>query len=101
LLDALDLSRLFQAVVGADAAPAAKPDPRHLLAAIAAAGGDRRRAVLVGDAATDAGAARAADVPLILVSFGYTETPAHELGPDILIHHFDELPEACARLLGA
>ena len=101
LLDALGLSRLFDAVVGADAAPAAKPDPRHLEAAIAAAGGTKDRAVLVGDAATDAGAARAAGVPLILVSFGYTETPAAELHPDILIDHFDELPDACARLLGA
>jgi phosphoglycolate phosphatase len=101
LLDALDLTRLFDAVVGADAAPAIKPDARHLQAAIAAVGGSMDRAIMVGDAATDAGAARAAHVPLILVSFGYTETPAAELGPDILIDHFDELPNACARLLGA
>lgn len=101
LLEALDMARLFEAVVGADAAPAAKPDPRHLEAAIAAAGGSTDRAILVGDAATDAGAARAARVPLILVSFGYTETPAAELKPDILIDHFDELPGACVRLLGA
>jgi len=101
LLEALDLARLFDAVVGADAAPAIKPDPRHLEAAIAAAGGSKDRAILVGDAATDAGAARAAGVRLILVSFGYTETPAAELQPDILIHHFDELPGACVRLLGA
>jgi phosphoglycolate phosphatase len=101
LLDALDLNRLFAAVVGPDSAPAAKPDPRHLDAAVAAAGGILGRAVLVGDAATDAGAARAAGVPLILVSFGYTDTPAHDLAPDILIDHFDELHGACARLLGA
>jgi phosphoglycolate phosphatase len=101
LLDALDLSRLFDAVIGADRTPATKPDPRHLLTAIAAAGGSPERAVMVGDAATDAGAARAAKAPLILVSFGYTETPAGELSPDVLIDHYDELPAACARLLGA
>jgi len=101
LLDALDLSRLFDAVVGPDAAPAPKPDPRHLEAAIAAAGGSNDRAIMVGDAATDAGAARALRVPLILVSFGYTETPAAELQPDILIDHFDQLPAACLRLLDA
>jgi phosphoglycolate phosphatase len=56
---------------------------------------------MVGDAATDAGAARAAGAALVLVSFGYTETPAAELNPDILIDHFDQLPHACARLLGA
>ena len=101
LLNALDMTRLFDAIVGADAAPAIKPDPRHLEAAVAAAGGSMSRAIMVGDAATDAGAARAARVPLILVSFGYTETPAQDLAPDALIDHFDELPAACARLLGA
>jgi phosphoglycolate phosphatase len=101
LLDALDMGRLFEAVIGSDSTPAIKPDARHLQTAIAAAGGSMNRAVMVGDAATDAGAARAAKAPLILVSFGYTETPARELDPDILIDRFDELPAACARLLGA
>lgn len=101
LLDALGLSRLFDAVVGADAAPAAKPDPRHLRAAVEAVGGEMSRAVMVGDAATDAGAARAAGAGLVLVSFGYTETPAQDLGPDILVHDFAEVPAACARLVEA
>lgn len=101
LLDALDLTRFFDAVIGSDATPAIKPDPRHLLTAITALGGSTDRAVMVGDAATDAGAARAAGVPLILVSFGYTEIPARDLAPDILVDHFEELPNAAARLLGA
>lgn len=101
LLDALGIADRFEVIVGADAAPAIKPDPRHLAAAVDAVGGEMRRAVLVGDAATDAGAARAAGAGLILVSFGYTEIPAAELSPDILIHHFDELPKACESLLGA
>jgi phosphoglycolate phosphatase len=101
LLEALDLRGLFTAVIGADAAPAPKPDPRHLETAVAAAGGRMDRALLVGDAATDAGAARAAGAPLVLVSFGYTEIAPKDLAPDILIDHFDELPEACVRLLGA
>ena len=101
LLEAVGLADRFEAVVGADAAPAIKPDPRHLAVAVEAAGGSMDRAILVGDAATDAGAARAAGAGLILVSFGYTEIPCKELGPDILIDHFDQLPEACFRLLGA
>jgi phosphoglycolate phosphatase len=101
LLDALDMSRLFEAVIGADRTPAIKPDPRHLLTAIAEVGGDRKRAIMVGDAGTDAGAAIAAKVPLILVSFGYTETPVAQLGADIVIDHYGELPDACERLLGA
>lgn len=102
LLDALSLSRFFAAVVGSDAADARKPDPRHLHAAIRAAGGEPgTRAVMVGDAAPDAEAARRAGVPLVLVDFGYSDPPAAQLGPDALIHHFEALPQACARLLGA
>jgi phosphoglycolate phosphatase len=101
LLDALDLAGRFDAVIGSDSTPAIKPDPRHLEAAVAAAGGSIDRAILVGDAATDAGAARAAGAGLILVSFGYTEIPAADLHPDILIDHFDQLPDAALRLLTA
>jgi phosphoglycolate phosphatase len=101
LLDALDMTRHFAAIVGADMAPAPKPDRRHLELAVELSGGALPRAIMVGDAATDAGAARAAGAGLVLVSFGYTETPAAELAPDILIHHFDELPGACLRLLTA
>jgi phosphoglycolate phosphatase len=100
LLDALDLTRRFAAIVGADAAPAPKPAAAHLITTIERAGGRVERAVMVGDSASDAGAARAAGVPLVLVSFGYTDTPARELGADVLIDHFDELPAACRRLLG-
>lgn len=101
LLEALEMLPLFDAVVGRDSAPAPKPDPRHLEAAVSAAGGSLARSLLVGDSSTDAAAARAAGAPLILVSFGYTDIPAHELAPDALVDHFDELAAACARLLAA
>lgn len=101
ILEALGLAAFFDAVVGGDAAPAPKPDPRHLTTAIRMAGGDCAHAVMVGDAATDAGAARAAGIPLILVSFGYTDIPAAALEPDILIDHFDQLVPACLTLLPA
>jgi phosphoglycolate phosphatase len=99
LLDALGLSHRFAAIVGADAAPAPKPAAAHLVVTVERAGGRIDRAVMVGDSASDAGAARAAGVPLALVSFGYTDIPVRELGADALIDHFDDLPAACRRLL--
>lgn len=96
LLKTLALDHYFKSIVGADAAPAAKPDPRHLLAAIEAAGGDPGRAIMVGDSASDAGAARGAGTPLILVTFGYTDTPVENLGADLVVDHFDRIPAACA-----
>jgi phosphoglycolate phosphatase len=101
ILEQLDLARFFDSVIGADSAPAPKPDARHLIHAVETAGGHIGRAVMVGDAATDAGAARAAGVPLVLVSFGYTEIPAADLAPDILIDHYDDLLESCVTLLTA
>jgi len=101
LLEALGLAPRFAAILGPDTAGAAKPDPRHLQAAVDAAGGTMARTILVGDSGTDAGAARAAGAGLILVSFGYTDIPAGDLNPDELIHSFDDLPAACLRLLSA
>lgn len=100
LLEALGLASRFSAVVGGDSLDVRKPDPRHLVATIERAGGIAAQAVMVGDSATDRDAARAAGVPFVGVSFGYTETPMAELGPDILIDEFSELPAAVARLTG-
>jgi phosphoglycolate phosphatase len=54
---------------------------------------------MVGDSRTDVDTARAARLPFVGVSFGYTDVPMAELSPDALIHHFDELPTAALRLL--
>lgn len=94
LMEALGLRDLFPVILGADSRPYRKPDPRHLLDTIAALGGGRENAVLIGDSDTDVKTARAAAVPVIVVSFGYTEIPAHELGADVVIDHFDELERA-------
>ena len=99
LLDALTLRDRFEAVIGADAAPSPKPDPSHVLHAIAAAGGVPSRAVMVGDSANDVDSAKAAGVPTIVFPFGYTETPAHALGADRLIDHYDALIDAVQSLL--
>ena len=99
LLDALGLTPRFAAITGPDDAPARKPDPRHLLASIAAAGG-AGRFLMVGDSLADVAAARGAGAPVIVVSFGYTDTPAADLGGDRLIDAFAELPDAVMEVMG-
>lgn len=98
LLAALGLSARFDAVVGGDSLPVRKPHPDHVIGTIAAAGGDPRRAVMVGDSDADVAAARGAGVPVVAVSFGYTEDVA-ALSPDAVIDHFDHLDAAVDRLL--
>jgi phosphoglycolate phosphatase len=99
LLDALEMTSRFAAVVGPDAAPAAKPDPRHIAAAVMAAGGRLDRSLMVGDSITDFNAARATGVPVLLVPFGYSEVAAATLSADAFCETWDEIPMACARLL--
>ena len=98
LLDALNLRELFPAVLGADSRAYRKPDPRHLLDTISALGGRRENAVLIGDSDTDVKTARAAKVPVIVVSFGYTEIPVHTLGADLVIDHYEALEDALVRI---
>lgn len=98
LLGKLGLLDRFAAVTGADDAPVRKPDPRHLLTCVEQAGGSDR-VLMVGDSIADVSAARGAGVPVVVVSFGYTETPPADLGGDVLIDTFAELPDAARRLL--
>lgn len=100
LLAALGIAGRFAAICGRETFPYSKPDPRHLTLTIARAGGDPARAVMVGDSRADIAAARAAGVPVVAVTFGYTDAPVRELGPDRVIGHFDELCGAVDDLVG-
>jgi phosphoglycolate phosphatase len=53
----------------------------------------------VGDSDNDVRSARGAGVPVVAVSFGYTETPAAELGADAVIDRFAELPPVARGLI--
>ena len=99
LLDRLGLSARFAAICGADTFGVSKPDPAILRQTVARAGGNIASAIMVGDAGTDIGVARRAGIPVIGVSFGYTEVPIADLKPDRLIHHMNELPGAVESLM--
>jgi phosphoglycolate phosphatase len=95
LLRDLDLSPYFQAVFGGDTVTGIKkPDPQLIHAVLDALGARPVEAVMVGDAANDIAAARAAGIPVILRAGGYTRVPAKELDADRIITDFLELPEA-------
>ena len=55
-------------------------------------------AVMIGDSITDLHTARAAGAPCILMSYGYTPVPASELGADMVLDDFADLPEAIGSL---
>jgi len=99
LLKELDLNRHLHGVAGRDTFPVCKPDPVHLKGAVELAGGALERAVMIGDNATDINTAKAASVPSVAVTFGYSEISPAELGADVLIDHYDELLPALERIL--
>ncbi|WP_295217961.1 HAD-IA family hydrolase [uncultured Brevundimonas sp.] len=99
LLGKLDLTRHFAGIVGPDRVSARKPSGAHLKEAVAIAGGDPERAIMVGDAAPDADAAKDAGMPCILTTFGFTPTPVEDLGGDVLIDAFEDVEEAIDGIL--
>lgn len=96
LLEKLDLTRHFAAIVGPDKVSARKPSGAHLIEAVRSVGGDPAKAVMVGDAAPDTGAARDAGMPCIVVTFGYSPIPPSELGGTVLVSRFSEIEDRVA-----
>ena len=99
LLNTLQLSGKFAAIVGADSVPERKPHGDHILLTIDSAGGDRSRAIMVGDSRTDERAARNAGLPFIFVPFGYESETQEEIGADKVVSNYSELVPAILALL--
>jgi phosphoglycolate phosphatase len=99
LLQELELDRYFGAIAGRDTFRVAKPDPGHLTGAIRLAGGEPSRAVMVGDSGVDLMTAKAASVPMVMVSFGYASEPVPGASPAAVIDHFDALHASLLSLL--
>ncbi len=85
LLRELGMAEDFQAIVGANTLGVGKPDPAPLLHGIAQAGGEPRRALLLGDSMADVLAARAAGVLSALAGWGYLDRPASAYQADFTV----------------
>jgi phosphoglycolate phosphatase len=94
VLRGMGLDKLFDGYAGGDRFAVRKPDPGHLLNLIAALGGDPARAAMIGDSENDALSARAARLPLILFRYGYARSDPAQLGADIVLDGFGDLPAA-------
>jgi phosphoglycolate phosphatase len=92
ILDALDVTRYFGAIIGGDSTTGRKPDPIPLQTCLDRLGVAPGNAVMVGDSAADVGAARAAGVYVVLVPDGYTGVPAESLGADLVVGAVAEVP---------
>lgn len=100
LLDLLGLTRRFSAITGGDTFTVRKPHGDHIRGTIDMALGSMAAAVMIGDSVNDIHAAQNAGIPSIAVPFGYSDTAVEHLGPNRIIHHYDELtPDLVTGLL--
>ncbi len=98
VLEAFGLAGFFEAVAGGDTFAVRKPSPGHLLGLLKQMDADPEHAVMIGDSPNDVAVALNAAVPVIAVSYGYRRVPAEDMGADILIEHFHQVPDALRRL---
>lgn len=101
VLDALDLTSLFDAVVGGSSAHPLKPAPEMLLQALHDLSVSPGRSVMVGDSRADAGAARAAGVRLVLLRHGYSNDDLDALGADAVLPDFAGFLDSLLRMTPA
>lgn len=98
LLEATGLADYFGAVVCGGMLPNKKPAPDMLLHACELLSVGKERAIMVGDSGNDALCAQAAGVPVLLMTYGYTEgVPVDTINCDGLLSKFAELPPLLGR----
>ncbi|HET7433474.1 MAG TPA: HAD-IA family hydrolase [Thermoanaerobaculia bacterium] len=92
ILDFLELSRHFRAIVGPDAAGARKPDAQHVLHTLDAMGGDREHTLFVGDMPIDVHAARNSGIDVAVVPTGSSSRQQLVAAkPDHFLERFSDL----------
>ncbi len=91
ILERLGIARFFVRVVSGDTLPFRKPDPRALLEVVHGFGADKAATVMVGDSEVDAATAHAADVPFVLMTYGYHRGPIGDISSAATLDHFHEL----------
>ena len=88
LLKKIGIYDFFEYVAGSDTFDYCKPDPRHLTNIVEILDGDVKKTIMIGDSETDANAAKAAEIPVILLENGYTEKNTTEIYYNHLIKDF-------------
>ena len=88
LLKQIGIYDFFEYVAGHNTFDYCKPDPRHLTSVVEILDGDLKKTLMFGDSESDANAAKAAGIPVILLEDGYTEKNTTEIYHNHLIKDF-------------
>ena len=99
LLKKIGIYDFFEYVAGSDTFDYCKPDPRHLTNVVEILDGDVKKTIMIGDSETDANAAKAAEIPVILLENGYTEKNTSEIYHNHLIKDFIGIEKIISKYL--
>jgi phosphoglycolate phosphatase len=99
LLKKIGIYDFFEYVAGSDTFDYCKPDPRHLTNVVEILDGDVKKTIMIGDSETDANAAKAAEIPVILLENGYTEKNTTEIYHNHLIKDFIDIEKIISKYL--
>jgi phosphoglycolate phosphatase len=99
LLKKIEIYDFFEYVSGHNTFEYCKPDPRHLLKTIEILNGDKDKSIMIGDSETDANAAKEAEIPMILLKYGYTEKRSEEIYHNHLIKDFIGIEKIISKYL--
>ena len=99
LLKKIGIYDYFEYVAGSNTFDYCKPDPRHLTSVIEILNGDLNKTLMIGDSETDANAAKAAEIPMILLEDGYTEKNIDEIYHNHLIKDLVGIEKIVAQYL--
>ena len=99
LLKKIKIYDFFDYVAGGNTFNHNKPDPKHLSDTIEIIGGDIKKTIMIGDSETDSNAAKAANIPFVLIQDGYTEKKTNEIYHDHLVKDFVGLEKIIKKYL--
>ena len=99
LLKKIGIYDFFEYVAGHNTFDYCKPDPRHHTSVIEILHGDIKKSLMIGDSETDANAAKAAGIPIILLEDGYTEKNTSEIYHNHLVKDFVGIEKIVSKYL--
>ena len=99
LLKKIKIYDFFDYVAGGNTFNHNKPNPKHLTDTIEIIGGDINKSLMIGDSETDSNAAKAANIPFVLIEDGYTEKKSNEIYHNYLVKDFIGLEKIIKKYL--
>jgi phosphoglycolate phosphatase len=99
LLKKIKIYHFFDYVAGGNTFSHNKPDPKHLTDTIEIIGGNLKKSIMIGDSETDSGAAKAANIPFVLIEGGYTVKKVNQIYHDHLVKNFIGLEKIIKKYL--